>query len=222
MPEGRRMTEPVRDSVEVALELDEKEVYSHIAHESAEDIVRIISSLDAERARLHGEVIYYRDDWDDLIRERIAKGKRHTAFDFYNPALLDIWERKVREIKKARLREKMAYASIAVFIILTVIATALLRQPYVILGLAVLPAVFLIWSLTREKLDLIYYELTQFFIDELRELVEKHSLRPERYRFKIFSGDYFGVEIRKSGTGIFAIVSPQSRVVTSAETGSND
>lgn len=182
MPEGGRggMTEPVRDSVEVALELDEKEVYSHIAHESAEDIVRIISSLDAERARLHGgEVIYYRDDWDDLIRERIAKGgKRHTAFDFYNPALLDIWERKVREIKKARLREKMAYASIAVFIILTVIATALLRQPYVILGLAVLPAVFLIWSLTREKLDLIYYELTQFFIDELRELVEKHSLRP--------------------------------------------
>ncbi len=44
----------VKDSVEAALDLDEKSVYSHIAHESAEDIIRIISSIDAERARLRG------------------------------------------------------------------------------------------------------------------------------------------------------------------------
>lgn len=96
----------VKDSVEAALDLDEKSVYSHIAHESAEDIIRIISSIDAERARLRGEVIYYTDDWDDLIRQRIAKGKRHTAFDFYNPALLDIWEAKVKKVKTLKKAEK--------------------------------------------------------------------------------------------------------------------
>lgn len=97
----------VKDSVEAALDLDEKSVYSHIAHESAEDIIRIISSIDAERARLRGEVIYYTDDWDDLIRQRIAKGKRHTAFDFYNPALLDIWEAKVKKVKTLKKAEKL-------------------------------------------------------------------------------------------------------------------
>ncbi|NJE11201.1 hypothetical protein [Thermococcus sp. MAR1] len=200
------MTEPIKDSVEVALDLDEKEVYSHIAHESAEDIIRIISSLDAERAKLHGEVIYYKDDWDDLIRERIAKGKRHTAFDFYNPALLDIWEQKVKEIKEAKKREKGLYAAIGGAIGMTALASFFTGQPYFIIGLAILPAVLLIRDSTREKLDLIYYELTQFFIDELTELVEKHSLQPERYKFKIFSGDYFGVETKRVGTGLFAIV----------------
>ncbi|ASJ11641.1 hypothetical protein [Thermococcus thioreducens] len=209
------MTEPIRDSVEVALELDEKEVYSHIAHESAEDIIRIISSLDAERAKLHGEVIYYRDDWDDLIRERIAKGKRHTAFDFYNPALLDIWEQKVKEIKEAKKRERMSYAAVGALIAAASVATAVLGQPYLILGLAVLPTVLLIRDSTREKLDLIYYELTQFFIDELKGLIEKHSLQPERYKFKIFSGDYFGVMTIKAGTGLFAVVNAE-------KPGSND
>ncbi|RLF91950.1 hypothetical protein DRN82_01165, partial [Thermococci archaeon] len=90
----------VKDSVEVALELDEKSVYSHIAHESAEDIIRIISAIDAERARLRGIEVYYQDDWDELIRERIRKGKRHTAFDFYNPELLEVWEEKVKEAKR--------------------------------------------------------------------------------------------------------------------------
>lgn len=200
------MTEPIKDSVEVALDLDEKEVYAHIAHESAEDIIRIISSLDAERAKLHGEVIYYKDDWDDLIRERIAKGKRHTAFDFYNPALLDIWEGKVKEIKEAKKREKSLYAAIGAAIGATALASFFTGQPYFIIGLAILPAVLLIRDSTREKLDLIYYELTQFFIDELAELVEKHSLHPERYKFKIFSGDYFGVETKRVGTGLFAVV----------------
>ncbi|ASA76788.1 hypothetical protein [Thermococcus sp. 5-4] len=200
------MTEPIKDSVEVALDLDEKEVYAHIAHESAEDIIRIISSLDAERAKLHGEVIYYKDDWDDLIRERIAKGKRHTAFDFYNPALLDIWEQKVKEIKEAKKREKGLYAAIGAVIGATAIASFFAGQPYFIIGLAMLPAVLLIRDSTREKLDLIYYELTQFFIDELAELIEKHSLHPERYKFKIFSGDYFGVETKRVGTGLFAVV----------------
>ncbi|QDA30678.1 hypothetical protein FH039_02295 [Thermococcus indicus] len=205
------MTEPIKDSVEVALDLDEKEVYAHIAHESAEDIIRIISSLDAERARLHGEVIYYKDDWDDLIRERMAKGKRHTAFDFYNPSLLDIWEGKVKEIKEAKKREKGVYAAIGAAIGATALASLLTGQPYLIIGLAILPAVLLIRDSTREKLDLIYYELTQFFIDELAELVEKHSLQPERYKFKIFSGDYFGVEIFKTPAGIFAVVGAKSR-----------
>jgi hypothetical protein len=200
------MAEPIKDSVEVALDLDEKEVYAHIAHESAEDIIRIISSLDAARAKLHGEVIYYKDDWDDLIRERIAKGKRHTAFDFYNPALLDIWEGKVKEIKKAKNREKGLYAVIGSVVGATAVASLLTGQPYLIAGLAILPAVLLVRDSTKEKLDLIYYELTQFFIDELAELIEKHSLQPERYKFKIFSGDYFGVETKRVGTGLFAVV----------------
>ncbi len=199
------MTEPVKDSVEAALDLDEKKVYSHIAHESAEDIIRIISSLDAERAKLHGNVVYYRDDWDDLIRERIAKGKRHTAFDFYNPALLDIWEEKVKEIKSVKRKEVLGYG-ILVGTVIASLALTLLGEPYFLLGLALLPLAFLIRDLSRERLDLIYYELTQFFIDELRNLVEGHSLNPDRYRFKIFSGDYFGVETRKLGTGLFAVV----------------
>ncbi|WP_297464321.1 hypothetical protein [Thermococcus sp.] len=200
------MTEPVRDSVEAALDLDEKEIYSHIAHESAEDIIRIISSLDAERARLRGAVVYYRDDWDDLIRERLAKGKRHTAFDFYNPALLDIWEEKVREIKKLRLREKLGYAVLGGVLIITVAVSVVTGDPYFLLGLSLLPLVLMIRDGTESRLDLIYYELTQFFIDELRELVRNHGLRPERYRFKIFSGDYFGVKTMKLGTGLFAVV----------------
>ena len=200
------MTEPIRDSVEVALDLDEKEVYSHIAHESAQDIIRIISSLDAERAKLHGEVIYYKDDWDDLIRERIAKGKRHTAFDFYNPALLDIWEAKVKEGKRVRNLEKAGYAAVALVLIASVLVSWLTSEPYFLLGLSVLPIVVAIRDVARERLDLIYYELTQFFIDELGSIVEKHGLDPERYKFKVFSGDYFSVETRRTPSGIFAVV----------------
>jgi len=203
------MGEPVRDSVEAALDLDEREVYSHIAHESAEDIVRIISSLDAERAKLHGEVIYYRDDWDDLIRERLAKGKRHTAFDFYNPALFEIWERKVKEAKKIKREEKLAYALFGVAALAAAIASAVTFTPYVLPVLAAAPVLLFIRDRSREKLDLIYYELTQFFIDELGALLEKYSLPPERYRFKIFSGGYFGVSLEKRGTEITARINPE-------------
>jgi len=200
----------VRDSVEVALELDEKAVYSHIAHESAEDIVRIISSLDAERARLRGEVIYYTDDWDALIRERIAKGKRHTAFDFYNPALLDIWEEKVRLGKRLRLMEKAAYSLLGAFVAGTGIATLLTGSPVVLLGLSVLPLAVAVRDRVRSSLDLIYYELTQFFIDELREIVSKHGLKPEGYKFKLFTGGYFGVRTKRTPSGIFAVVEDKS------------
>ncbi len=200
------MTEPVKDSVEVALELDEREVYSHIAHESAEDITRIISSLDAERARLHGEVIYYRDDWDDLIRERIAKGKRHTAFDFYNPALLDIWEAKVKEGKRVKNLERAGYTGIALVLLLSTLASWFTSEPYFLLGLSLLPLVIVIRDLSRERLDLVYYELTQFFIDELASLVGDHGLDPDRYKFKVFSGDYFSMETRRTPSGIFAVV----------------
>jgi len=203
------MGEPVRDSVEAALDLDEREVYSHIAHESAEDIVRIISSLDAERAKLHGEVIYYRDDWDDLIRERLAKGKRHTAFDFYNPALFEIWERKVKEAKKIKREEKLAYALFGGAALAAAIASAVTSTPYVLPVLAAAPVLLFIRDRSREKLDLIYYELTQFFIDELGALLEKYSLPPERYRFKIFSGGYFGVSLEKRGTEITARINPE-------------
>jgi len=203
------MGEPVKDSVEAALELDEREVYSHIAHESAEDIVRIISSLDAERAKLHGEVIYYRDDWDDLIRERLAKGKRHTAFDFYNPALFEIWERKVEEARKIKQIEKLAYIGFGVFGAVTVLLSVVVGEPYFLLALAALPLLVFVRDRNREKLDLIYYELTQFFIDELRALLEKYSLPPERYKFKIFGGGYFGVSLEKRGTEIHAIVNTE-------------
>jgi len=196
----------VKDSVEVALELDEKSVYSHIAHESAEDIIRIISSLDAERAKLRGEVIYYKDDWDLLIRERIAKGKRHTAFDFYNPALLDIWEEKVKKTKELRRTERLFYGGFAAALGLGVVASLITASPWFLIPLAFVPLLLWVHDRTVSGLDFIYYELTQFFIDELREIVERHSLNPERYRFKLFSGDYFGIETRKSSSGNFAVV----------------
>ncbi|AIU69571.1 hypothetical protein TEU_04015 [Thermococcus eurythermalis] len=204
------MTDPVKDSVEAALELDEKSVYSHIAHESAEDIVRIISSLDAERAKLKGEVIYYTDDWDALIRERIAKGKRHTAFDFYNPALLDIWEEKVKHGKKLRMFERVSYAVLGAFVALTGIATVITGSPLILLAVSALPLALVVRDRVRDSLDLIYYELTQFFIDELREIVSKHGLNPERYKFKLFTGGYFGVKTRKTPSGIFAVVENKS------------
>ncbi len=200
------MGKPVKDSVEAALELDEKEVYAHIAHESAEDMIRIISSLDAERAKLHGEVIYYRDDWDDLIRERLAKGKRHTAFDFYNPALFEIWEKKVKEAKETKRMEKLAYAVFGVVTLVATLASVVTGTPYILPVLAAVPLLIFIRDRTREKLDLIYYELTQFFIDELGALLEKYSLSPERYRFKIFSGGYFGVSLEKRGAEITALL----------------
>jgi len=198
--------ENIKDSVEVALELDEKSVYSHIAHESAEDIIRIISSLDAERAKLRGEVIYYTDDWDALIRERMAKGKRHTAFDFYNPALLDIWEEKVKESKRIQRMKRFYIGVFGASLLMGVLATVLTGEPWFAVVLAFSPLLLWIQDRTVSSLDFIYHELTQFFIDELREIVVRHSLNPERYKFKLFSGDYFGVEIRKSPSGRFAVV----------------
>ncbi|WP_461867092.1 hypothetical protein [Thermococcus sp.] len=201
------MAERVKDSVEVALDLDEKEVYSHIAHESAEDIIRIISSLDAERAKNKGEVIYYEDDWDDLIRRRIEKGKRHTAFDFYNPLLLDIWENKVYEAKKIKKMAQVAYFIIGLIVILTGIGTMVTGIPWIIIGVAYLPLLIYIRNYQRNRLDLIYYELSQFFIDEMRELVERYALEPSHYKFKIFNYDYFGILTKKIGNQRYAIVS---------------
>jgi len=200
----------IRDSVEVALELDEKSVYSHIAHESAEDIIRIISSLDAERAKLRGEIIYYTDDWDALIRERIARGKRHTAFDFYNPALLDIWEEKVKLGKKLRAIEKLFYLTLGAAITLTGVVTFLTGLPVILIGLSSLPFVFFVRDRIKSSLDLLYYELTQFFIDELRVILSKHNLSPEKYKFKLFSENYFGVKTKRTSSGIFGVVEGKS------------
>ena len=203
------MTE-VRDSVEVALELDERAVYSHIAHESAEDIIRIISSLDAERAKLRGEVIYYKDDWDLLIRERIAKGKRHTAFDFYNPALLDIWEEKVKRIKELRRTERLFYGGFAAALGLGVVVSLTTTFPWFLVPIASVPLLLRVHDRTVSGLDFVYYELTQFFIDELRGIIGKYSLNPEEYRFKLFTWGYFGVETRKLPSGVFNVVSLRS------------
>ncbi|NJE08964.1 hypothetical protein E3E31_10605 [Thermococcus sp. M39] len=200
------MSDMIKDSVEVALELDEKEIYSHIAHESAEDIIRIISSLDAERAKNRGEVIYYQDDWDDLIRQRIAKGKRHTAFDFYNPALLNIWEDKVKYLKKVKKSVKAAMLGVVGFLVVTIVLSILSGDPWFLVGVSVLPMLIFLNSYKRERLDFTYYQLTQFFIDELRELILKHGLDSPRYKFKIFSYDYFGILTKKIGSNIFAIV----------------
>ncbi len=200
------MSNVIRDSVEVALELNEREVYSHIAHESAEDIIRIISSLDAERAKNRGEVIYYQDDWDDLIRQRIQKGKRHTAFDFYNPALLNIWEVKVKYLKKVKNYVRLAMLGILVFLAATIVLSFFFDTPWFLVGVSALPLLIFFHSYRKEKLDFTYYQLTQFFIDELRELVLKHQLDSTRYKFKIFSYDYFGILTRKIGSSIFAIV----------------
>lgn len=197
----------VEDSVEAVLDLDEKSVYSHIAHESAEDIARIISSIDAERAKLRGEVIYYRDDWEDLIRERIAKGKRHTAFDFYNPELFDLWERKIRDAKKLKRILKAGYASFLIAEVLLVALSLIHSEPYFIIGVAFLPLLVFLRDYVLEKLDLIYYSLTQFFIDELRDIVYGHSLPPKKYPFKIFTGEYFGVSLERAGTELKAFIS---------------
>ncbi|EEB74668.1 hypothetical protein [Thermococcus sp. AM4] len=205
-------TEEIRDSVEVALELDEREVYSHIAHESAEDIRRIISSIDAERAQKRGFFVYYHDDWDNLIRERIRKGKRHTAFDFYNPALLDIWEAKVEELKDVRKAKYFLLSLIGIGVVLSIAAGAFLSWYFAIPGLAILPLV--VWVLDRagEKSDLIYHQLTQFFIDEMRALLSRYNLEPERYRFKLFNDDYFGVRRIKIGRESFAVAEPLNDV----------
>lgn len=197
----------VRDSVEAALELDEKSIYSHIAHESAEDIVRIISSIDAERARLRGEVIYYVDDWDELIRQRIAKGKRHTAFDFYNPALLDIWETKVKEIKKLKRFEVAIFGVYSAVLITSLVVLVMYRIPLLIPVLAVAPMLLFAKQWLMNRIDLGYYELTQFFIDELSELVKRHKLDPKNYKFRVFTSGYFGVKTKKTPSGVFAYVS---------------
>lgn len=203
------MGERIRDSVEVALDLDEKSVYSHIAHESAEDMVRIISSIDAERARNRGEVIYYNDDWDDLIRKRIARGKRHTAFDFYNPALLDIWERKVEEMKRLRTFVRIAYALWGATLGVTLLLTAIYGQPWVLVGLSSIPLLLLVRDVGKNGLDFRYYQLGQFFIDELRGLVEKYALDPGSYGFKVFNYDYFGVSVERGREGTVAYISPE-------------
>ncbi|WP_457753916.1 hypothetical protein [Thermococcus sp.] len=206
------MSNVIRDSVEVALELNEREVYSHIARESAEDIIRIISSLDAERAKNRGEVIYYQDDWDNLIRQRIQKGKRHTAFDFYNPALLNIWEAKVKYLKKVKNYVRLAMLGILVFLAATIILSFFFDTPWFLVGVSALPLLIFFHSYRKEKLDFTYYQLTQFFIDELRELVLKHQLDSTRYKFKIFSYDYFGILTRKIGSSIFAIVKTEENM----------
>lgn len=202
------MDDVIRDSVEVALELDEKEVYSHIARESAEDIRRIISSIDAERAKKKGFKIYYQDDWDDLIRERIRKGKRHTAFDFYNPALLDIWEEKVNELKNVRKAEYFLYSLIGGASAVLIVAGVLLWWPLAFLGIAPLPLTIWVYDRAREKKDLIYHQLTQFFIDEMRALLSKYSLDPEQFGFKVFNDDYFGIRSMRRGLETIAIAEP--------------
>ncbi len=196
----------IRDSVEVALELDAKGVYSHIAEESAEDIRRIISSIDAERAMKKGFKVYYKDDWDELIRERIKKGKRHTAFDFYNPALLDIWEAKVKELKNVKKTEYFLYALIGATSLSLILTGLSLWWPMALLGLTPLPLVVWVHDRAREKRDLIYHQLAQFFIDEMRALLTRHSLDPEKFSFKVFNDDYFEVKTVKKGPETVAVV----------------
>ncbi|MFA4668957.1 hypothetical protein QDY65_00165 [Pyrococcus kukulkanii] len=192
----------VKDSVEVALELDEKSVYSHIAHESAEDIIRIISAIDAERARLRGIEVYYEDDWDELIRERIRKGKRHTAFDFYNPELLEVWEEKVKEAKRYIKLSKYLPMAILFFTIVTAIVTILILVPVVIVGLATLPLALYFHEMFKASADLRYQELVQFFIYELKGLIGKFSLDRNKYKFELYNRDYKGVKFIKGGKAV--------------------
>lgn len=197
----------IRDSVDVALDLDEREVYSHIAHESAEDIRRIIASIDAERAELAGVRVYYHDDWDELIKERIRKGKRHTAFDFYNPELMGVWERKVEELRRIKRRNRGVLLVLSFIVAVSfLVSFFLFPSPFFLLGLAISPLLYLQRVRFKTRRDLIYHELAQFFIDELGEILRKHHLDPERYRFKIFSRDYFGVRIERKGRELYAVV----------------
>ena len=196
----------MKDSIDVALELKEKEVYSHIAHESAEDMIRIISSIDAERAKNRGEIIHYEDDWDDLMRQRVAKGKRHTAFDFYNPALLTIWENKVKGMKKVKNVFKLGLVLLGISLATGMAATIIYGELWVLIPLSLAPMVIFLVDYKKNALDLGYYQLTQLFIEELKELLKKYELDAERYKFKIFNHDYFGVLTKKIGTNVFAMV----------------
>lgn len=177
-------------------------MYSHIAHESAEDMIRIISSMDAERAKLRGEVVYHQDDWDLLIRERIRKGKRHTAFDFYNPILLDIWEEKVKEAKKSLRLLKYFIAGIVGILAVTALLMVYTGYPIIILGLGLLPLALFAYDYFHAKADLAYYELVQFFIYELKEIIKKFELDKSKYPIKIYSRDYNGVEFKKGGKAL--------------------
>lgn len=201
----------MKDSVEVALELNEKEVYSHIAKESAEDMIRIISSIDAERAKNRGEVIYYEDDWDDLIRQRIQKGKRHTAFDFYNPSLLTIWEGKVKDMKKIKNLFKLSLALFGGLLAIGTSLTIIFSEPWLLIPLSAFPLIIFMRDYKQHALDMGYYQLTQLFIDELKELLNKHELNEEQYKFKIFNHDYFGISIKKLGGNVFAVVKGESK-----------
>ncbi|AFK22823.1 hypothetical protein [Pyrococcus sp. ST04] len=183
----------VKDSVEVALELDEKKVYSHIAHESAEDIIRIISAIDAERAKLRGIEVYYKDDWDLLIRERIRKGKRHTVFDFYNPFLMDIWEEKVKEAKRSMRIIYYSIIALSGFALLMIILSFITGYPTFVIALGVLPLAIYIFDRQKSEVDMKYYELVQFFVYELKALLERFDLDKEKYKFNLYNSDYKGV-----------------------------
>lgn len=110
----------VKDFVEVVFDFDEKFVYFYIVYESVEDIIRIIFFIDVEWVRFCGEVIYYMDDWDDLIRQRIVKGKRYMVFDFYNFVFFDIWEVKVKKVKILKKVEKIVYVLYGVVIVVLI------------------------------------------------------------------------------------------------------
>jgi len=124
--------------------------------------------------------------------------------------LLDIWEEKIREGKRLKRAYRLALFTLGMLIGATGVLSLLTSQPWFLLGLSVLPLVLWSRDWTRSRIDLIYYELTQFFIDELKEIIKKYSLDPEKYRFKLFSTDYFDVKTERLPSGNFAVVSLQS------------
>jgi len=198
----------VKDSIDVALDLDEKAVYSHVAHESALDLMRIISSIDAERASLRGEVIYFEDDWDELIRRRIERGRRHTAFDFYNPELLNKWEEKVNRLKV--LKKTFLGVNILFPPLMVVAVVIMIRFLYFVFFVPLILFLYY-WARhwLRERMDLVYYEMAQYFIDEMAHLLSKFHLNPSDYQFKLFHWDYQGVKKVRQKNGIFAEVLPK-------------
>ncbi len=111
--------------------------------------------------------------------------------------------KKVKALKNA---EKIAYTLYAFVIALSIgllfLAGSLIILP--VLSIAP-PLVLFLRGWIRDRMDLSYYELTQFFIDEMAELVRRHGLRPENYRFKLFGNDYFGVKAFNQRSSTFVV-----------------
>lgn len=114
-------------------------------------------------------------------------------------------------MKRVKNTFRLGLALIGISIALGIALTVLYSEPWFLIPLSTLPLVLFLLDYKKHSLDISYYQLTQLFIDELRELLKKHELNEEQYKFKIFNHDYFGVSIKKLGGNVFAVVTGENK-----------